>query len=177
MRQYICRNLFVLLTPLVQIISVCSSTLSMVLNRTFECGIKRLTNALLSLGFMGSETDTSLFYMSTPGDKLFCLIYVDDILVMGNNLVRINALVSQLQSQFAVRDLGTLSHCLGTAATWTKEGLFLSQHEYVTKLLHRAQMDSCIPVTTLISLASKLSSSSGIPLSDPSMYCSIIGAL
>ncbi|XP_015170198.1 uncharacterized mitochondrial protein AtMg00810-like [Solanum tuberosum] len=138
---------------------------------------KQLTDALLSLGFMGFTTDTSLFYMSTPGDKLFCLIYVGDILIMGNNHVRIKALVSQLQSQFVVRDLGTLSYFLGITATWTKEGLFLSQHKYVTELLRRAQMDSCSSVTTPISPASKLSSSGGIPLSDPSMYRSIVGAL
>ena len=78
---------------------------------------KRLTDALLSLGFMGSKADISLFYMSTPGDKLFCLIYVDDILIMGNNPVRIKVLVSQLQSQFALCDLGMLSYFLGIAST------------------------------------------------------------
>ncbi|KAH0665792.1 hypothetical protein KY290_028018 [Solanum tuberosum] len=45
---------------------------------------------------------------------------------------------------------------LGFMATWTKEGLFLSQHKYVTELLRRAQMDSCSSVTTPISPASKL---------------------
>uniref|UniRef100_A0A3Q7H7M9 Reverse transcriptase Ty1/copia-type domain-containing protein n=1 Tax=Solanum lycopersicum TaxID=4081 RepID=A0A3Q7H7M9_SOLLC len=108
---------------------------------------KRLTDALLSLGFMGSKADISLFYMSTP--------------VMGNNPVHIKALLAQLQSQFAVRDLGTLSYFLGIAATWTKEGLFLSQHN---------TDDSCNPVTTPISPASKLSSSGGIPFSDPTLY-------
>lgn len=33
---------------------------------------KHLIDALLSLGFMGSKTNSSLFYMSTPGDKHFC---------------------------------------------------------------------------------------------------------
>ena len=66
---------------------------------------------------MGSKNDNSLFYMSTPGDKLFCLIYVDDILIMGNNPVRIKVLVSQLQSQFALCDLGMLSYFLGIAST------------------------------------------------------------
>lgn len=69
---------------------------------------------------------------------------MDDILVMGNNPVHIKALLAQLQSQFAVRDLGTLSYFLGIAATWTKEGLFLSQHKYVTDFLRRAQMTRAI---------------------------------
>ena len=60
--------------------------------------VKPFTNALHSLRFMGSKIDTSQFYMSTPRDKLFCLIYVDDILGMGNNHVPIQVLVAQLQS-------------------------------------------------------------------------------
>nr|XP_016447530.1 PREDICTED: uncharacterized mitochondrial protein AtMg00810-like [Nicotiana tabacum] len=138
---------------------------------------KRFTDALTSLGFLGSKTDSSLFYMSTPSDKLFCLIYVDDILVLGNNPARIKSLVAQLQSQFAVRDLGTLSYFLGITASWTSEGLFLSQKKYVEELLRRVQMELCSPVNTPISPTSKLSSSGGVPFNDPTLYRSIVGAM
>ena len=58
-----------------------------------------------------------------------------------------------------------------------KEGLFLSQHKYVTDLLRRAKMNSYNLVTTPISPAAKLSSSGGIPFSDPTLCRSIVGAL
>lgn len=55
---------------------------------------KRLTDALFSFGFLGSKTDNSLFYISTDTDKLCCLVYVDDIFLLGNNPTRIKSLVT-----------------------------------------------------------------------------------
>jgi len=77
---------------------------------------KCLVDVLLSLGFMGSKTDSSLFYLSNADVKLFCLVYVDDILVVGSNSNHIAALITNLKTHFAFRDLGKLSYFLGIQA-------------------------------------------------------------
>lgn len=67
---------------------------------------KCLTYALLSYGFSRSKADCSLFYFISGPTKLFCLIYLDDILVMSNYKISIESVVAKLQSHFAVKDLG-----------------------------------------------------------------------
>jgi len=88
---------------------------------------KCLPDVLLSLGFVGSKTDCSLFYLPSADVKLFCLVYVDDILVMGPNSGHIATLITKLKTHFVVRDLGKLSYFLGIQANWKLEGLHLSQ--------------------------------------------------
>jgi hypothetical protein len=92
---------------------------------------KRLTDVLLSFGFTGSKTDSSLYFFSSGSYKFFCLIYVDDILVMGSNSELIASLIRKLQQHFAVKDLGTLSYFLGIEALCCSNGLHLSQRKYI----------------------------------------------
>ena len=101
---------------------------------------KCLTDALLSLGFVGSKTDCSLFYMPNADVKLFCLVYVDDILVMVSNLGHITNLITKLKTQFAVRDLGKSSYFLGIQANWKPGRFYLSQSKYATNLFNCLQM-------------------------------------
>ncbi|OIT40671.1 putative mitochondrial protein [Nicotiana attenuata] len=138
---------------------------------------KRLADVLLSLGFLGSKTDSSLFYMLNADEKFFYLVYVDDILLLGSNSAHIAALISKLQTQFAIRDLGKLSYFLGIEANWTHEGLHLSHGKYVTNLLNRVEMGSCGPVSTQTSSSSKLSTTDGSPFHDQTLYKSTVGAL
>jgi hypothetical protein len=54
----------------------------------------RLTQALHNLGFIGSLVDTSLFVLHTSSIHIFVLIYVDDIIITGTDLPKINAIIS-----------------------------------------------------------------------------------
>ncbi|OIT29309.1 putative mitochondrial protein, partial [Nicotiana attenuata] len=135
---------------------------------------KCLTDALLSLGFLGSKTDSSLFFKCAGERKLFCLIYVDDILVMGSDSALVQSLVTQLQNKFAVRDLGKLSYFLGIE---TSAGLHLQQGKYVGDLLKRVHMDSCSNISTPASPSTKLSSTEGSQFNNSTLYRSVVGAL
>ena len=46
----------------------------------FRC----LHDALIAIGFQGSQTDSSLFYYNHNGLVAYCLVYVDDIVLTGN---------------------------------------------------------------------------------------------
>nr|XP_020149934.1 uncharacterized mitochondrial protein AtMg00810-like [Aegilops tauschii subsp. strangulata] len=74
-------------------------------------------------------------------------------------------------------ELGELHHFLGINVTSNKFGLFLSQQQYTLKILDRANMLHCKPVSTPIDTTSKLSSSEGRLLSNPTYYRSLAGAL
>jgi hypothetical protein len=74
-------------------------------------------------------------------------------------------------------DLGELHHFLGINVHRNANGLFLSQEQYTLKVLDRADMLNCNPIATPIDTKAKLSADDGEPVSDPSLYRSLAGAL
>nr|GEY62099.1 putative ribonuclease H-like domain-containing protein [Tanacetum cinerariifolium] len=78
---------------------------------------ERLSKALFDLGFKCSKTDPSLFIYSRGDTLLYILVYVDDIIVTGNNKVNIDNIICQLGSVFTLKDLGPLNYFLGNPDT------------------------------------------------------------
>jgi len=85
--------------------------------------------------------------------------------------------MSLLASEFAMKDLGTLSYFLGLAVTHHPGGLFLSQRKYASEIIERADMTSCKPSATPVDTKSKLSTSLGSPYKHPTHYRRLAGAL
>jgi hypothetical protein len=137
----------------------------------------RLSNRLLQLGFHGCKSDTSLFIYKTKADTIFFLIYVDDIIVTGPNSSSINSLISKLQQDFAVKDLGPLNFFLGVEAIKANQGLYLSQRRYIHDLLRKTNMHEAKPISSPMASSTSLSQFQGTPLSDPSSYRSTVGSL
>lgn len=50
--------------------------------------------ALLQLGLLNSVSDSSLFYLADGDARLYVLVYVDDILLTGNNSARVLHIIS-----------------------------------------------------------------------------------
>jgi hypothetical protein len=107
----------------------------------------------------------------------YLLLYVDDIILTASSITLLNHLINQLWSEFAMTDLGSLQHFLGVSVQRTNAGLFLSQAQYATDILTRANMLHCNPCLTPIDTKTKLSVSDGTPLVNPTEYRSLTGAL
>nr|GEU46137.1 hypothetical protein [Tanacetum cinerariifolium] len=73
-------------------------------------------------------------------------------------------------------DLGPLNYFLGISATHTTAGIFLSQTKYATEILERVQMLKCNPCRTPVDTEKKLGPE-GSPVTDPTLYRSLVGAL
>ena len=73
----------------------------------------KLTSFLLMLGFHQSYADTSLFTYTKGSQFLALLIYVDDILLAGNDRLLIDSVKLQLHNKFNIKDLGALHYYLG----------------------------------------------------------------
>ncbi|GKV47997.1 hypothetical protein SLEP1_g54840 [Rubroshorea leprosula] len=65
----------------------------------------KLSSALLEVGFLSSPVDPSLFTRINGAIKMFVLVYVDDIIVTGNDVAAISSLKSFLHSRFHMKDL------------------------------------------------------------------------
>lgn len=118
------------------------------LKQALQAWYARLCNKLVKLGFIPSKADTSLFYYNKRGHTLFVLVYVDDIIVTSSSQAATDALLKDLQREFALKDLGDLHYFLVIEVKKTQEGLVLSQQKYVSDILVRAGMSNCKPIDT-----------------------------
>ena len=139
----------------------------------------RLSSKLIALGFQASKADTSLFFYSQGNIQMFVLLYVDDIIVASSSDQATQALLQDLQKEFALKDLGELNYFLGIEVTKIKDGLLLTQEKYASDLLKRVGMSNCKPVASPLSTSEKLSVHEGTPLGakDATNYRSVVGAL
>lgn len=83
------------------------------------------------------------------------LVYIDEIIVMGNDSSLLHSLISSLRGKFLLRDLGTLSFFLGIHVSIFCDGLHLCQVKYITDLLKRVEIvdsKSCSPTITMLVL-------------------------
>lgn len=87
------------------------------------------------MGYKQSEADHSLFVKSSPPSITVLLIYVDDVVLAGNNMGEISAAKRFLDSQFRVKDLGALRFFLGFEVARSKSGPILNQRKYTLELL------------------------------------------
>ena len=67
-------------------------------------------------------------------------MYVDDILLTGNSLPFITALIAQMHSVFSMKELGNVSYYVGISLHPFEQGSFLSQQKYATEILVKAGM-------------------------------------
>jgi hypothetical protein len=142
-----------------------------------QAWFSRLSNRLLALGFHSSKSDSSLFICHTNTVKIYVLIYVDDIIITSSSSVAIDQLLSSLQADFAVKDLGSLKFFLGVEVIPTTNGVLLSQQRYIKDILTRTKMLEAKPVTTPMASSTSLSAYEGEPFPDHTLFRSTVGAL
>ncbi|GJR57528.1 ribonuclease H-like domain-containing protein [Tanacetum coccineum] len=128
------------------------------------------------VGFHHSRCDTSLFIYQQGTHTAYLLLYVDDIVLTASTTAFLQQIISSLHQEFSMTDLGPLNYFLGISVTRNTSGMFLSQQKYATEVLERAGMLTCNPCRTPVDTDSKLAAD-GDPVSDPTLYRSLAGAL
>jgi len=105
------------------------------------------------------------------------MVYVDNIVLTGNNSPFIAKFVDLLAHRFSIKDFGQLNHFLGVEIIPTKAGLFLSQHSYIRDILTNFKMDGAKEVTTPLSTSTILAEDDSAPKVDPTQYRKLFGSL
>ena len=110
---------------------------------------------------------------------MFVLVYVDDIIITSSSQEATEALLKDLQHEFALKDLGDLHYFLGIEVKKTPDGLVLSQERYAANILIRSGMDKCKTIDTPLSYTKKLSlvDREKLGTEDSTWYRSLVGAL
>lgn len=68
-----------------------------------------LCAVLVGWGFKNSKSDTSLFIFHSGSSAILLLVYVDDVIITGNDSTLISCLIVSLDIKFALKDLGDLN--------------------------------------------------------------------
>ncbi|PRQ16867.1 putative RNA-directed DNA polymerase [Rosa chinensis] len=136
----------------------------------------KLSSVLEEVGFHISNADSSLFVRIGSTSKLVVLIYVDDLIVTGDNFEEIQSLKQSLRNKFAIKDLGILKYFLGIEMATSHKGLFLNQRKYILDLLQDADMEDCKPARTPLDSKLQLNVLSE-PFLDLTSYQRLVGKL
>lgn len=100
------------------------------------------------MGFKEGLSDSSLFILDIDEIRTFLLVYVDNIVVTSSSIASIDQVVGRLATEFAVKDLGPLKFFLGIHVARSAEGIFLSQQQYVSNLLHDENLGHLKPTSS-----------------------------
>jgi hypothetical protein len=136
----------------------------------------RFRRAVLKRGYSQSNADHTLFYKRSFKKIVILIVYVDDIVITGDDADEIAHLKGHLAQEFEVKDLGHLRYFLGIEVSRGRKGILLSQRKYVLDLLHESGMLGCRPAATPIDPNHRLISNMGKPV-DRECYQRMVGKL
>ena len=147
------------------------------LKQSLRAWFGRFTEAMKKYGYHQSHADHTLF-LKKRGDRITCLIiYVDDMIITGDDFEEIEQLKKNLATEFEMKDLGALKYFLGVEVLRSKEGIFINQKKYTLDLLSESGMMECKPTDTPIAINHGLQITEGAQLADKERYQRLVGKL
>jgi len=96
---------------------------------------KKLTSELLLFSYTQSFVDHSLFVKKYASVITTLLVYVDDVVLIGNRITKMNVVKDHLHSRFHIKDLGPIKYFLGLEVSRSLNGLVLNQRNYYLGLI------------------------------------------
>ena len=138
---------------------------------------ERFTKFVKNQGYIQGHTDHTMFTKHSTNEKIAILIvYVDDIILTGDDTAEMERLKRCLASEFEIKDLRSLRYFLGMEVARSKKGIAVSRRKYVIDLLKETGMSGCRLVETPIDPNQKLKACQGNPV-DTSRYQKLVGKL
>lgn len=149
------------------------------LKQSPKCWNEKFNDFMKQEQFKNSLYDTCLYVKNSSNVIIYVLLYVDDIIIVGNNLEEIQKFKSQLCSVFEMVDLGQVKYFLGLSIERNREERVFKIHQsqYTQEILKRFHMESCNGISTPIEkdLFLKKAELEGEKTSKP--YRQLIGSL
>ena len=104
----------------------------------------RFDQAITSFGFEKSPDEPCVYKRIQAQKVVFLVLYVDDILLIGNDKQVLSGVKGWLHKQFDMKDLGEANYILGIKLIRDRKNklLALSQASYIDKILVRFNMEN-----------------------------------
>ena len=109
---------------------------------------EKLTSLLLAHQYTQSTSDHSLFIKKSHTSFTVMLVYVDDVIIVGNSLLEFQNIKSTLHSAFKIKDLGQFKYFFGLKVAHSSQGISLCQRKYCLDLLTDTRYLASKPVST-----------------------------
>ncbi|GJR58954.1 retrotransposon protein, putative, ty1-copia subclass [Tanacetum coccineum] len=124
---------------------------------------KRFDDEIKKFGFTQNRNEPCVYQKASGSYVTFLILYVDDILIMGNNIPMLQDVKSYLGKCFAMQDLGKAAYILGIKIyrDRSKRLIGLCQSAYIEKILKRYYMENSKRGTIPMQEKLKLSKSDG----------------
>ncbi|RVW34206.1 Retrovirus-related Pol polyprotein from transposon TNT 1-94 [Vitis vinifera] len=122
---------------------------------------KKFESVMGEQGYRKTTSDHCVFVQKfSDDDFVILLLYVDDILIVGRNVSRIDNLKKQLSKSFAMKDLGPVKRILGIRIERDRASkkLCMLQEQYIERMLVRFNMGKAKVVSSPLASHFKLSS-------------------
>ena len=119
---------------------------------------KDIDATITSEGFTRGYADHSLYVKQTSEYILIVIVYVDDLIMMANNMVMMGELKRKLEAEYDMTDLGELHHCLSIEFKRDRAArtITMSQKHFIEEVLERFGMQDCKPIGTPIDPKARL---------------------
>nr|GFA48910.1 retrotransposon protein, putative, Ty1-copia subclass [Tanacetum cinerariifolium] len=103
---------------------------------------KRFDEEIKRFGFIQNRDEPCVYRKASGSDIVFLILYVDDFLIIGNNIPRLKEVKDYLGKCFSMKDLGEAAYILGIKiyryrSRWL---IGLSQSAYIDKILKKYNM-------------------------------------
>ena len=98
--------------------------------------------AIKRFDFLRSEEESCVYKKVSGSSIVFLVLYVDDILLMGNDIPMLESVKEWLKSCFSMKDLGEAEYILGIKIhrDRSRRMIGLSQETYIDKVFERFNM-------------------------------------
>ncbi|GJS44472.1 retrotransposon protein, putative, ty1-copia subclass [Tanacetum coccineum] len=105
---------------------------------------KRFDEEIKRFGFTQNLDEPCVYQKASGSNVTFLILYVDDIIIMGNHIPSLQSVKDYLGKCFAMKDLGEAAFILGIKIyrDRSKRLIGLSQSAYMNKILKRYKMDN-----------------------------------
>ena len=105
---------------------------------------KRFDEEVKTLGFIQSKEEPCIYKKVSGSNIQFLILYVDDILLMGNEISLMEQTKNSLKTLFSMKDMGEAQYILGIkiCRDRSRKLIGLSQHVYIDKILERFRMEN-----------------------------------
>ena len=102
----------------------------------------RFDEVVKGFGFIKNEEESCVYKKVSGSSIVFLILYVDDILLIGNDVPMLETVKTSLKNSFSMKDLGEAAYILGIKIyrDRSKRLIGLSQSTYIDKVLKRFNM-------------------------------------
>ena len=151
------------------------------LKQSPRCWNQVFTEFMKSIGFTQSSADPCIYVRSADTLSIVAA-YVDDLIMATRTDEEMQEVKQQLQSQFKMKDMGELHHCLGITISYHQSDKIIEMHQkqynVILKMLERYSLTDAKCVSTPADPNLKLCKDDGVskPV-DPILYQSVVGSL